>query len=1271
MDARKKVLYSATSILLSITTVLSILFTLFPIQASGDVLPDFSQFVTSYTLTVKDSHDNITDSAHFDKDSANVTLPAVQIGDGTKVAFSMTFALADIESAPAGSGDHVAGNSYAMSLPAAFIPQDVGSTAIKINPGDGPVTIGSWSLKSGVLTVTFNSNADGYISRQGYFNISSTFSANQLVSDSGGVIPFRIGAATVNLPVQVTAPQVKPTVSKTGTYSGGTITWTVTVSSGNDGFNGGLTDVTVIDTLSGNQTFWDSAAPTFDGTVLVKDSDIAPGYRVSGSDTVTFHLGNMAHNQTKQLIYTTHANDLNEKPIFPNTAVQYTNTAVLGANEIVLDPPTASYTVKNSASASSWITKTGSTATLDSGGRPASFQWKIAVNPGGKGVIPAGAVVKDVLPQYLSRDTGVDITIGTNSIGTAVSDTDPYYSISTSADGKNIQTLTVTFPKELTTEQDLSFNTLVDPAYYNKYNPAFSNTATLSQGGTTVSSNQVTGVGTGSSVISKTRVSYNAATHLATWNITVNSNRIALTNPVVTDTIDPRGGQVFDSISAATLSGSAISLSPAASISAMTDNQYYASSDGKTVTVDLSDFADGAEPVVLTVATKVNDPNYFGVNSSSTVYNSASLVTGNGISDSSSTSQSVASTVIGKTGDYNYSTKTFTWKVTVNQNQMPMTHAVVTDPLPADVTFQGITLADGNNTGITIHGNSGPVPYYTLVGQTLTVYLDDLGTSTDLGTKAAQRIITVTATMSDAVLAGKNLSFSEQNTTSVHFDSGPTSDPNSSYTQSVSQSIVEKSGSYNSATNQADWKVLINKNQASASALGISSGTAVSLNDTLPDGLVLDPTSVKLFNLSWATTNGSWTKGTEIPLTISDSVQYNPATRLFTFTFPSGTDFSKAYELDFSTDVTKGGNYTNSITMDGMTKDQSGQSTGFTVSQSNVDAGFSGALRGGSAAVTKLDADTGLPVPGTTFALCQSGIPIQTGVTNAQGKITFSSLKQNQTYTVKETVPASGYQSNSTQWTFTVTSSALNPSYTFTDEKTPASSQASSSSQPESSSQASSSSQPVSSLVPSSAAPSQSHSGGSGSGGTASDSSQEPSLSSAASSAPGGSSGSKPTVTSGSQGVGGWSASAGGAIYIKKADADGNALSGAEFTLSDAAGTFLSKKVTGTNGVLTFRNLKPGDYSVKETKAPKGYERYDSPLAVTLTDGQEAGYTLKDGLKGSPSSEVLGWSSDNTLPKTGETPIAPFLLAGGVLLMLGGLVARRTESGGRKMRRRR
>ena len=132
------------------------------------------------------------------------------------------------------------------------------------------------------------------------------------------------------------------------------------------------------------------------------------------------------------------------------------------------------------------------------------------------------------------------------------------------------------------------------------------------------------------------------------------------------------------------------------------------------------------------------------------------------------------------------------------------------------------------------------------------------------------------------------------------------------------------------------------------------------------------------------------------------------------------------------------------------------------------------------------------------------------------------------------------------------------------------------------------------------------------------------------------------------------------ALYIKKADPDGKALSGAEFTLFGADGKALQKKVTGASGVIVFRNLPAGGYVVRETKAPAGYKLYSGQLDATLTAGQKSGYTLRDARE-EDDAGVLGWTSDASLPKTGEFPIAPLAAACGLLLIVIGVVVRRPD----------
>ncbi len=75
-------------------------------------------------------------------------------------------------------------------------------------------------------------------------------------------------------------------------------------------------------------------------------------------------------------------------------------------------------------------------------------------------------------------------------------------------------------------------------------------------------------------------------------------------------------------------------------------------------------------------------------------------------------------------------------------------------------------------------------------------------------------------------------------------------------------------------------------------------------------------------------------------------------------------------------------------------------------------------------------------------------------------------------------------------------------------------------------------------------------------------------------------------------------------------------LAGAEFTLYNEDGTEydMDANVTGiqkytvttvANGVVRFENLPIGRYIIRETKTPKGYTIYETPISVTITDATE------------------------------------------------------------------
>lgn len=128
---------------------------------------------------------------------------------------------------------------------------------------------------------------------------------------------------------------------------------------------------------------------------------------------------------------------------------------------------------------------------------------------------------------------------------------------------------------------------------------------------------------------------------------------------------------------------------------------------------------------------------------------------------------------------------------------------------------------------------------------------------------------------------------------------------------------------------------------------------------------------------------------------------------------------------------------------------------------------------------------------------------------------------------------------------------------------------------------------------------------------------------------------------------------ASGSLQVKKADRDGNALAGAEFTLYSSSGSVLRKSISGPDGIAVFSGLNPGSYSVRETKAPDGYQLFGEPLNVSLGSGKALAYTLRDNKNG--EHDVLGWSSGGTLPKTGGVPWDLLALAAGLSLILLGI----------------
>ena len=117
------------------------------------------------------------------------------------------------------------------------------------------------------------------------------------------------------------------------------------------------------------------------------------------------------------------------------------------------------------------------------------------------------------------------------------------------------------------------------------------------------------------------------------------------------------------------------------------------------------------------------------------------------------------------------------------------------------------------------------------------------------------------------------------------------------------------------------------------------------------------------------------------------------------------------------------------------------------------------------------------------------------------------------------------------------------------------------------------------------------------------------------------------------------------------------ALPGAEFTLTDAAGTIVGTAVSDADGRLQFRELTEGAYTLAETKVPDGFLDTHVSVAVTITQNP---VTLAYSVTFSGDHTSLGTSADPlcienhgayVLPKTGGRGTAAFYVPGAFLFL--------------------
>lgn len=132
-------------------------------------------------------------------------------------------------------------------------------------------------------------------------------------------------------------------------------------------------------------------------------------------------------------------------------------------------------------------------------------------------------------------------------------------------------------------------------------------------------------------------------------------------------------------------------------------------------------------------------------------------------------------------------------------------------------------------------------------------------------------------------------------------------------------------------------------------------------------------------------------------------------------------------------------------------------------------------------------------------------------------------------------------------------------------------------------------------------------------------------------------------------------------LELKKVDQDNQktGLAGAEYQLMDSEGKEVARKLTNESGEIDFGTILPGKYTLKETKAPTGYQLATKVYELTI-DGLGNLYVMnKDGSvisQGKADASgiiqlVLGDRRKNMLPETGSKLLISFISIGGLLIL--------------------
>ncbi|ENH95980.1 hypothetical protein J416_13124 [Gracilibacillus halophilus YIM-C55.5] len=884
--------------------------------------------------------------------------------DDFKVQLGYDFALPNGHS----YGD---GSTYTIEVPSQFTIPTVAKPQ-ELATADGTV-FGSYTTDGNKIEITFNEQIENNSDIEGYILLESAFDEHYDGPAQGGEITFPIqGEDTISYPVKFMPGG--SAIDKQGvpdkSYNTKTITWTVDFNKNLQTIeNAELTD----EMVEGDHQF-------IDGSLKVYKLDINANGEITGSTEITDHgFGNSfpldlgTIESAYRVVYDTEIND--------STGETYSNRATLSGDNVDSSSAEASVSVERGQPLEK--------SAIDYDDVSQTITWEVKYNYDEKEISQSNAKLTDVLGenQELVADSFTVERVTIDPDTGEVTDTSQVdaanYDVTSTTEGFNFQfnediSQAYTIEYQTTaTDRVMDSNTVV-----NEISDEFSHTVTGEQN-------------ISHGIFYKSHdgnPDYDAKE--TSWTMELNRDKYTMENVTVTDTLPQgftaenikvtHGGNEWEKGTDynVTINGQEMVIDFNQSIDQKVDITFTTSIDFDAVDSTVDQYTNDATIEWTTAggATKTK--------SDSATFDPDDYTKNNGF----------------KHGSYNPVTKEITWQIGVNYNEETLNDVVVEDLIKKNQNFSidDVKVYHMTLTGGTNGYEKGDAVSSASINE-ITGGNDESGFEVDLGDITSPYLIEFTTDLN-----GEIVHESYDNTANVTSSNDDTDVLPATVEPDHGGEFTTKNATQNPDNPRVvNWDVEINFSQSKVSNLSLSDTPSIN-QQLLKDTIKLYETNVTKDGVS-KNPDRLLTEGEDYTLTITENAD---GQQTFTIDFAKEV-IEEAYVLAYDTYILYEGDGNLENTASFNAEETQELDTGDSVSNAIDLSAISGGITGevGSLEVTKVDDDDPTKtLAGAVFELydAEGDVLLDTATTNENGVVTFNNLLYGD-YVLKEADAPDGY----------------------------------------------------------------------------------------------------------------------------------------------------------------------------------------------------------------------------------------------------------------------